>query len=118
MANRFYTDNSQRKVSETAPRPSPSLGSSGKHQSIPETQPPYNADIGPGGPDMNRGANFPKVKVYMKSKMSPEMGSGMPEMLPSVQPMAQPSYVSNEGINASSQNQMADAARQQTFRRN
>ena len=40
------------------------------------TAPPYNADIGPGGPDMNAKAGFPRVRTSMKEKMSPFFTQG------------------------------------------
>lgn len=40
------------------------------------TPPPYNADIGPGGPDMNAKVGFARVVTSMKSKMSPFLGVG------------------------------------------
>ena len=33
---------------------------------------PYNANIGPGGPDLNR-VGFKRVQAYVKAKMSPFM---------------------------------------------
>lgn len=46
----------------------------GRHLDDTETQPPYNANIGPGGPDMNR-VGFPMVKTATKQKMSPFMAT-------------------------------------------
>ena len=40
------------------------------------TPPPYNADIGPGGPDMNAKAGFKPVHTSMKQKMSPFFQQG------------------------------------------
>lgn len=42
------------------------------------TPPPYNADIGPGGPDMNAKTQFSRVHTAMKSKMSPLLGAPIP----------------------------------------
>jgi len=36
---------------------------------------PYNANIGPGGPDMNK-VGFKRVQAYVKAKMSPFMATG------------------------------------------
>ena len=76
MANRRCTDNSQRKVTDNTPRPAVSHAAGPKPMYGATTDPPYNADIGLGGPDMNRGAGFPHVRVYMKSKQSPMIGGG------------------------------------------
>lgn len=55
---------------------------------------PYNADIGPGGPDMNR-VNFPRVRAYMKAKMSPFMAADQAGVQPQsgTMPMAQPTMM-------------------------
>ena len=42
---------------------------------------PYNADIGPGGPDMNK-VGFPRVRAYMKAKMSPFMAADQASAVP------------------------------------
>ena len=42
---------------------------------------PYNANIGPGGPDMNR-VGFPRVRAYMKAKMSPFMAADQAGAVP------------------------------------
>ena len=76
MANRFYTNNSQRKVDSTAARSTVSLGGVPTPKFRGADDPPYNANIGPGGPDLNRGVNFPRVRNSMKSKMSPFQGGG------------------------------------------
>ena len=74
MSNRYYTEHSQRKIVSDKPRPPTGPGSSLQPTFSGADEPPYNADIGPGGPDMNRGANFPRVRTSMKEKMSPFAG--------------------------------------------
>jgi len=72
MSNRYYTEFKQSKVSSTAPRPSPGLGSAPQPSWSGGDDPPYEANIGPGGPDMNRATNFTRVPAHVKAKMSPE----------------------------------------------
>ena len=74
MPNRRWTDNSQLKTTDNTPRPATGPSSTPTPMFGGADDPPYNADIGPGGPDLNRGANFPHVRVYMKSKQSPMIG--------------------------------------------
>lgn len=52
---------------------------------------PYNANIGPGGPDMNR-VGFKRVQAYMKAKMSPYMAADQASAVPQTGnvPLAQP----------------------------
>ena len=72
MSNRFYSENKQRNLEgSTKPRPSVGYGNGPTPTVNGADDPPYNADIGPGGPDLNV-VGFPRVRVYMKSKMSPE----------------------------------------------
>lgn len=116
MSNRYYTEYSQRKVDVGGkPGPEPSLGKGGSNYGdTPESMPPYNANIGPGGPDMNRGADFARVKTYVKSKMSPDMsmdGMVAPEQQApqAPAPTINPPYISNAGTTGSSQSRIAEA---------
>ncbi|MGH9876289.1 MAG: hypothetical protein ACRD5H_01510 [Nitrososphaerales archaeon] len=76
MSNKYHTDNPQLRVNQTAPRPAVSPGGIPTPMFESADDPPYNADIGPGGPDMNRAVGAPYVRVHMKSKMSPFQGGG------------------------------------------
>jgi hypothetical protein len=55
---------------------------------------PYNANIGPGGPDINK-VKFPRVQAYMKAKMSPFMAADQAGVTPQsgTLPMAQPTMM-------------------------
>ena len=55
---------------------------------------PYNANIGPGGPDLNR-VGFKRVQAYMKAKMSPFMAADQQGAVPQsgTMPMAQPTVM-------------------------
>ena len=61
---------------------------------LPLTNPPFGANIGSGGPDVNS-VGFPRVKAYMKAKMSPLMSPGMTAPTQAPVPSAEPSFVSN-----------------------
>lgn len=59
---------------------------------------PYNADIGPGGPDMNARVGFPRVQTAMKQKMSPFMAADQASAVPqsgSMPMTVQPAFASN-----------------------
>lgn len=72
MSNKFYTENKQLgRYGSTKPRPPVGHGSGPTPTVNGADDPPYNANIGPGGPDLNT-VGFPRVRAYMKSKMSPE----------------------------------------------
>lgn len=66
MSNRHWTSNSQRSVSSKGHGPAYG-GDGGKVLKDTETQPPYNENIGPDGPDMNR-VGFPVVKAFTKAR--------------------------------------------------
>lgn len=70
--NKFYTEFVNHKREASGPRPSPGLGSTAQPGWSGSDDPPYNANIGPGGPDLNQGAGFARVHVYLKAKQSPE----------------------------------------------
>lgn len=55
----------------------------------------YNANIGPGGPDMNAPVGFPRVQAYMKAKMSPFMAADQAGVQPQsgTMPMVQPTMM-------------------------
>lgn len=66
MSNRYWTDNKQRGV--VASGHGPAYGrDGGKVLNDTETQPKYNENIGPDGPDLNR-VGFPTVKAFVKAK--------------------------------------------------
>lgn len=52
---------------------------------------PYNANIGPGGPDMNQ-VGFPRVRAYVLAKMSPFMAADQASAVPQsgTLPLTQP----------------------------
>ena len=56
------------------------------------TSGPYNANIGPSGPDLNSRVGFPHVQAYIKSKMSPFMAVDQASTVPQsgTMPMVQP----------------------------
>lgn len=96
MANRYHN-----KLTSASPAPNPgSMG--GKSRGVilndTESDPPYNANIGPGGPDMNV-VGFDRVKCFVKAKMSPFMGVGQEnpgvQQGTPMQPMAPAPMVSN-----------------------
>lgn len=68
MANRRYSQFSQRRPGPDGPRPSPGNGSAGTPRFSQETPGPYQTTVGPGGPDLNRGAKFATVKAYVKKQ--------------------------------------------------
>ena len=68
---------------------------------------PYNANIGPGGPDMNAPVGFPRVQAYMKAKMSPFMAADQAGAVPQsgTLPVAMPApFASN--VEGSGQQQL------------
>lgn len=67
--SRYHSHYSQDKVSSSKGYPA-YQSDGGKKLDDTEKQPPYNANIGEGGPDMNR-VGFPLVKAHTKQKMSP-----------------------------------------------
>ncbi len=66
MANRYWTGNSQRSVSASGHGPAYGRDG-GKVLNDTETQPKYNENIGPDGPDLNR-VNFATVKAHVKAR--------------------------------------------------
>lgn len=67
MSARRYSQFSQnRPGKDDGTPPSPGHKGAGKKMYESETPSPYKADIGPGGPDLNKGAKFAKVKAYAK----------------------------------------------------
>ena len=66
MSNRYWTSNPQRSVTAKAHGPAYSKDG-GRHLSDKETDPPYNANIGPDGPDLNR-VGFETVKAFVKAR--------------------------------------------------
>lgn len=74
MSNKWYGEFSQRHGDTAAKPPSPSPGRGPTPTWSGADVPPYKA-AGPGGPDMNT-VGFPRVRVYMKSQMSPEDEGG------------------------------------------
>jgi len=78
VANRYWTTNKQRNVS--AKGHGAAYGrDGGKVLNDTETQPKYNASIGPDGPDLNV-VGFPTVKAFVKAKfmLFDNMDSGVP----------------------------------------
>ena len=66
MANRHWTSNPQRSVSSKGHGPAYGRDG-GKVLNDTETQPPYNANIGPDGSNLNV-VGFPTVKAFTKAK--------------------------------------------------
>jgi hypothetical protein len=61
---------------------------------------PYNANIGPGGPDMNAPVGFPRVRAYMKAKMSPFMAADQAGAVPQsgTLPVAMPAPFASNAV--------------------
>ena len=68
MAARRYSQFKQNRPGADEARPSP--GTKGMKQPMfdKEMPGPYDTTVGPGGPDLNRGAKFDKVKAYPKKQ--------------------------------------------------
>ena len=66
MANRHWTDNSQRKVSPANGYPA-YRADGGKKLNDTPTPPPYPANIGPAGPDLNA-VGFKKVQIATEAR--------------------------------------------------
>ena len=66
MSNRYWTSNPTRKIEAKAHGPAYSRDG-GKHLNDKETEPKYNANIGPDGPDLNR-VGFETVKAFVKAR--------------------------------------------------
>lgn len=93
-----YVDSSRKISAPAGPNPGSMRGrDGGKVLDDTESDPPYNANIGPGGPDMNR-VGFDRVKCFVKAKMSPFMGVDQQNQQGQGQtmvPQAQPVFTSN-----------------------
>ena len=61
---------------------------------------PYNANIGPGGPDMNK-VGFTRVRAYMKAKMSPFMAADQAGAVPQsgTMPLTMPAPFATNAVN-------------------
>lgn len=67
--SRWHSYNEDLSVDEEGPkRPSPGLGRKEQPRFDKESTAPWGKLPGPGGPDMNKGAKFPKVKAYVKKE--------------------------------------------------
>ena len=75
MSNRYWTSNPTRKIESKGHGPAYSRDG-GKHLNDRETDPPYNANIGPDGPDLNR-VGFDTVKAHVKARFM-RMEGGTP----------------------------------------
>lgn len=66
MAARRYSQFKQNRPGADGARPSPGNGKKKTPMFDNETPGPYDTTVGQGGPDLNRGAKFNKVKAYVK----------------------------------------------------
>ena len=69
MANRWFTEHDDLSIDEKGPaRPSPGLGSKPLDKFSTESTANWPKPPGPGGPDLNRRAMYPKAKAYVKKE--------------------------------------------------
>ena len=71
---------------------------------------PYNADIGPGGPDMNK-VGFTRVRAYMKAKMSPFMAADQAGAVPQsgTMPMTVPAPFATNAVENNAQRMVSNS---------